>query len=132
MNYKIYGRNNQLFGPYTPEEIENFIKAGKVKEDMVLVDEGGTKHFAVDVFPSSKTIDLTYLSDEKPIQPKNSPKTKPTKEDLDLDYVSLGDPSDDYIVFRVKDSSKNLLKNPIIWLAITIILLGIIGNFVKG
>ena len=98
MNYQVIGKEQKLFGPYTVERLSAFAEAGKLRGNMILVDESGNKVYASNVVPS--------LMDH-PTHGLNVPGETPAA-------TNVTTPSkDDYVVIEPDDSpvSANVNSN---------------------
>ena len=93
MNYSVIGKEQKLFGPYTVERLSAFAEAGKLRGNMILVDESGNKVYASIVVPS--------LMDH-PTHGLNVP-----GETASSPQATTGTSSDDYVVIEPDDSPVN-------------------------
>ena len=87
MNYSVIGKEQKLFGPYTVERLSAFAEAGKLRGNMILVDENGSKVYASNVVPSLMNHPTHGLN-----VPGESPAPTTTNS------------SDDYVVIEPDDS----------------------------
>ncbi len=104
MNYSIIGKEKKLFGPYNMEKLNLFAELGKLKGNMILVDEDGNKVYASNVVASLSN-HPTY-GQSVPEEVVSAP--EPTKQD---DYVVI-EPDDSPAYSGVKKSDSYVEINP--------------------
>ena len=98
MNYSVIGKEQKLFGPYTVERLSAFAEAGKLRGNMILVDENGSKIYASNVVPS--------LMDH-PTHGLNVPG--------ESSAPATTNSSDDYVVIEPDDSPHPPLIQTVMW-----------------